>query len=77
MPIAMSFLNAMCILCIAEIIILYFVFVFVLFRFVSATVLKTCSDGLCENGATCTDISWGGVICQCVLGYAGHLCERT
>ncbi|KAK2177083.1 hypothetical protein NP493_619g02017 [Ridgeia piscesae] len=38
---------------------------------------KTCSDGPCENGATCTDISWGGVICQCLMGYAGHLCQRN
>ena len=38
---------------------------------------STCSDSPCENGASCTDSSAGGVTCKCMKGYAGHFCERT
>ena len=48
-----------------------------LYSFVSTTGLKTCSDGPCQNGSTCIDLSWGGVECLCMTGDAGEYCERT
>ena len=36
-----------------------------------------CSDSPCQNGATCIDLSWGGVECMCVTGDGGQYCERT
>ena len=39
--------------------------------------MKICTDGPCENGGNCKNVSTGGVTCLCVLGYIGHFCERT
>ena len=37
----------------------------------------TCADAVCQNGATCANVTGGGVKCKCSVGYAGKYCERT
>ena len=50
-----------------------------LLLFTVTGVLPTCSDNPadCLNGATCTDMTNGGVTCSCVAGYEGRYCQTS
>jgi len=34
-----------------------------------------CTPNPCQNGATCSLITGGGIVCNCATGYSGPRCE--